>query len=488
MTTNKPLLTDTALEAALARYAGRVSATGLQAGIMADVAATEQARRPLLALPGPLAHPAAPGRLAAIPTVAWVLLLTGLLLGLVVGGLAGGLWRSPDRAVVVVPSRSPVATVNPAVATVLATTKAHPLPAQATCPAGSNPDTPGPADQVRAGGAMAFDRRAGRIVMLAQAEGADEAVDPEGWGASQTWIYDVCANTWQRIDPPEEPRGGWGSPGPARLVYDADSDRTLAFAADDEIWSYELAAGRWSRVGSLRIAADGAANTTYGTIFYHDPSGLVVVYDGVSMWAYDVETDTLTEVPQRPDPSLPAGSGLPEGKIAFGYDPVRDLVVAVVVPHGPALGGNPPQYTRPTDPWGETWTFDPGTGIWHKETSPAAADLIVCGFWWNSIDCWPTSGRAVFDEASGMTLFLQRDLSKPRSHDRVDAYDAVTRTWRTLAPDTTQGGDRPYWCASTPPVYDPLNARIVCQGTADSGRGVSVFSTATGSWRWLLDP
>ena len=37
MTTNTPL-TDTVLEALLARYAGRVSAEGLQAGIMADVA------------------------------------------------------------------------------------------------------------------------------------------------------------------------------------------------------------------------------------------------------------------------------------------------------------------------------------------------------------------------------------------------------------------------------------------------------------------
>jgi hypothetical protein len=103
MTTNRQL-TDAALEASLARYAGRVSANGLQAGIMADVAATEQAHRPLFVLPGWLDRPVAPGRLAAIPTVAWVLLLTGLLLGLVVGGLAAGAFRR-DVAVV-----TPIAT------------------------------------------------------------------------------------------------------------------------------------------------------------------------------------------------------------------------------------------------------------------------------------------------------------------------------------------------------------------------------------------
>lgn len=97
--TENTQLTDTALEAALARYAGRVSAAGLRAGIMADVAATEQARRPLVALPGWLDRPVAPGRMAAIPTVAWVLLLTGLLMGLVIGGLAAGAFRR-DLAVV----------------------------------------------------------------------------------------------------------------------------------------------------------------------------------------------------------------------------------------------------------------------------------------------------------------------------------------------------------------------------------------------------
>lgn len=180
MTTNRQL-TDAALEAALARHVQRVSADGLQAGIMAEVATTEQARRPLLALPGWLARPEAAGRLAAIPTVAWLLLLTGLLLGLVVGGLAGGLWRGPDRTVVVPPSPRPVTvmTVVEEATDILATTKARSLPSQATCPPGSDPDVLGEADQARpagyalvtVAGAVAFDRHAGRIVLLA---GADE--------------------------------------------------------------------------------------------------------------------------------------------------------------------------------------------------------------------------------------------------------------------------------------------------------------------------
>jgi hypothetical protein len=113
--TIKPTLTDRALDAAFARYAERVSAEGLQAQIMADVEATEQVRRPYFALPGWLARPVAPGRLAAVPTVAWVLLLTGLLLGFVVGGLAGGVWRGPDQSLLVVSSPTPLVERSPSV-------------------------------------------------------------------------------------------------------------------------------------------------------------------------------------------------------------------------------------------------------------------------------------------------------------------------------------------------------------------------------------
>jgi hypothetical protein len=105
--TAKPRLTDAALEAALARYARRVSAEGLHVEIMAGVEATDQARGPLLALPGWLARPAAPGRLAAVPAVAWLLLLTGLLLGLIAGLVVGAGHAHESITSVASPSPSP---------------------------------------------------------------------------------------------------------------------------------------------------------------------------------------------------------------------------------------------------------------------------------------------------------------------------------------------------------------------------------------------
>lgn len=415
-----------------------------------------------------------PGRL----TLLWAAVLAALLLAAALAA-AAFVGSQRNQAVVIAPSPLATMTVTTEAADILATTKAHPLPAQATCPPGSNPNAPGSAGQDRPTGgtwhgdvAMAFDRHAGRVVLLAP----DER-DPYG-RAWQTWTYDVCANTWQRMSPAMEP------PAADRLVYDADSDRILAFTnvgnlAGGEIWSYDLAADRWTQVGSVPWAGD---NDLFGTIFYHDPSGLVVAYDGVTMWAFDVDSTTLAKVRQRPDPAQPVGAGLPQGNVALGYDPGHDQVVAVAgwySDHGVRL--QPRNGEGPAD----TWTFDPGTGSWRKETAPAFGQLIVCGGMGDvSVRdrCYPTNGRAVYDEAAGLTVFMN---GVAFGISRIDAWDAGQRAWLTLFPGISADQPSDNWCTSLPPVYDPLNRRIVCLPDGDA---VSAFSTATGQWRWLLEP
>ena len=90
-----------------------------------------------------------------------------------------------------------------------------------------------------------------------------------------------------------------------------------------------------------------------------------------------------------------------------------------------------PSYLTPSSRWDETWTFDPGTGFWRKEASAAASDLIVCGVDWRGSDeWWPTPGRAVFDDVSGLWVF-----SRP--------HGTVMTTLPRLCPLST------YLCAST---------------------------------------
>jgi hypothetical protein len=350
---------------------------------------------------------------------------------------------------------------------ILATTKAKPLPAQATCPPGSDPDTPGPVDQRRprnVDGAQAFDRHAGRIIVLAN----DEQPRP------RTWTFDVCRNVWQRMDPPEEP--GWEDP--VTLVYDADSDRTIAFARN-RVWSYDLAADRWTKEGELPssmsfIAGWGEGDRTAAV--YHHPSGLVIVYDRDSVWAYDVETDTWTEVAQTPDPSRPVGLGLPEDVTAVAYDRERNLLLAAVaVPDGflddTGLRSEYQYRSWLADAVLEIWAFDPATGVWRLEPSQVPASVL-----W-SRDGWfygPVS-RVVFDEANGVTIFMSVG-------GWVEAYDG-RRNWRASRADGSMGDESDIRCHGVDPVYDPLHGRIVCQV---GGGGVSSFATATGEWTWLL--
>lgn len=353
--------------------------------------------------------------------------------------------------------------------TILATTKAKPLPTQATCPPGSDPDAPGPIDQERPAnvdGAQAFDRHAGRIIVLAN----DEQPRP------RTWTFDACSNTWQRMDPPEEP--GWDDP--VTLVYDADSDRTIAFARN-RVWSYDLSADRWTKEGELPGSMNFIAGWGYGdrtAAVYHHPSGLVIVYDRDSTWAYDVETDTWTEVAQTPDPSRPAGSGLPHGVTAVAYDRDRNLLLAAVaVPDGflddTGLRSESQYRSWLADAVLEIWAFDPATGSWRLAPSQVPAGVL-----W-SRDGWfygPVS-RVAFDEASGVTVYMSAD-------GWVEAYDGQ-RSWRAFPADGSMGDGTDVRCDSVDPVYDPLHGRIVCQVY---GGGVSAFATATGQWTWLLKP
>jgi hypothetical protein len=173
------------------------------------------------------------------------------------------------------------------------------------CPPGSAPDALGPADQARPPGAgpMAFDRAAGKVLMLA---------------SRGTWTFDVCSNTWTRlqsrsgphtglalvddpgadliigVDYPEHPVASpphawaysladntWIRKGPApdyvaRLWYDAASAQVAAWAAesDDEpgtIWTYDVATDAWAAVGALEVVGGYGWNTP-GDLLAYDAS------------------------------------------------------------------------------------------------------------------------------------------------------------------------------------------------------------------------
>jgi hypothetical protein len=362
------------------------------------------------------------------PAMPWVMLLLACLLVVVVGGMLVVGSQPARRLPAVVP---PVGQV-------------------ATCPPGSTPDEPGPVGQARPAeerSATAFDRRAGRLVVVTNA----------GDGV-ETWTFDVCTNTWTQMHPNREPPGFEDN---AQLVYDVDSDVTILVSAGIggspatpwSVWAYDLQADTWTE--------RGAAPTTDARVFMaYDPvSGLLVgakrYYPDPNrkeLWTYEVETDTWTLIDQAN-----AGPDYP----VIAYDASVDRLVEYG--EGAAYGG--PAY--------ETWLFDIRRGTWSRS---AAERPGVVG--------WLTAPGIVYDEAAERTLIFKRDP--------LTAYDARADLWEILAaPETISPPTDPWHSAPSAYVYDAVNRRLVgwrVGGNLNQESGVAALDLTNRKWTVLLEP
>ena len=72
-------------------------------------------------------------------------------------------------------------------------------------------------------------------------------------GSDETWTYDLASNTWQKLEPPQNP-GGLSR---HTLVYDPVTDRTILFGGQiggaqfsysEEIWVFDLNTNTWTNI------------------------------------------------------------------------------------------------------------------------------------------------------------------------------------------------------------------------------------------------
>ncbi len=319
---------------------------------------------------------------------------------------------------------------------------------QMTCPPGSDPDLPGPADQARPRAdfvSMTFDREAGQIVLL--------ATDPVATGATETtetWTFDVCSNRWFR-------RSGAGAPERALLAYDRDSRAVVAFAPQYSGGEpvYASVFGRTTEGWSRRSAAP--LQQLLGVV-YEPRSGQIVVHGRTAetadpeLWAYDVDRDSWTRVRQVNAPDLGAD---PQHEL-LAYDPRRQRIVLHLIDR--------------------SWEYYPPSGWWSVDR--ASSPPVNGGF-------FGVPGAIATDEATGRVVVY--------SAGQVLAYEGEGGRWapvQTLAdwpdPDDRYGQSI---------VYDPLNQRFVVYG--GQARRDDVWSTtddvvaldpSTGTWITLVPP
>jgi len=293
--------------------------------------------------------------------------------------------------------------------TILTTTKATAAPVAASCPDGSDPDAPGPVDQVRPGEgpwsnqAAVFDTHQGRIVYL------DET--------GETWTFDVCTNTWHAMNPTGTPFGGGEM---VELVYDIDSDRTIMFGRSASVSVYDANINTWTqRVPDPDIYP---VNWPKGAVY--DPiSGLVLlVTDDGGVTAYDVEADTWTTIGIIFEPLKENydGQGLTVGP-PFLIGHVAETDRLAFLPFNSHPRQDDGELVNPRD--GSTIPLEePGGGV--------------------------AGGFGSFSYATG------GETAYTHGEDGVCRLDPVTLDWDCHA--TSQRGDIP-----AAMVYDPINSRIV---------------------------
>jgi len=323
------------------------------------------------------------------------------------GGIVG--FNSEDilRLIVPVdeaPGATPGTTIVPAEEewnSILANTQAGPTPPTATCPPNSSPDEPGPMSQERPmegfNGMLAgaFDQRLGKIIY----------VDITG----DTWSFDVCTNMWRNLNPSGTPP----AESSAGLVYDVDSDRTIALG--NTIGVYNAEANEWSTIG-------GRLENPLGAVY--DPvSGLVVTTqytdDTAALWAYDVDNNAwmlLGVVPEVGD--------------LLGYTPELDCLIITTLDN-------------------HTILLDPRSG----ERTIVVTTTPAVGLVWPSASYGPAN-QTVF-VARGTRLL--GDIFVDVFPGLICGFDSETLTWGSCFSSPDEGRYQAFGAI----VGDPINNRLV---------------------------
>jgi hypothetical protein len=423
----------------------------------------------------PVPTPRWKGPLIAVGTAAVILVVVAGSLLLLGGGEADVVDEPipttlvpPATTVPVTEATSPVVGAwNP----ILSTTVAGEAPAAATCPPGTNPDVPGPVDQVRPANegvgvvTAVFDRHAGRVVYVNQLR--------------ETWTFDVCTNTWYQMHPTGALIGGeffWSG-----LVYDVDSDVTIALGSQG-VYVYDANTNTWTHPANDRLGPDTDHITPYDPVWgdvpyggVYDPvSGLIITSasrrnsetnsDSLEFWAYDVDTNEWTLLdPVRREPR--AEEGFVSVSEFLGYSEQLDRLI---VPGGirrSSLSGSS------------------GSMVWEEATilvDPRTGDVTVLPIESPGIDPWLPNGT--YGAAGGTVYVATMTLDTP--HD-ICGFDANVKSWTACfdAPDDADIG---------PLVGDSINNRLVLlnagpwAGTILNGNGAIDFDT--GEWTQIVAP
>ena len=268
--------------------------------------------------------------------------------------------------------------------------------------------TPTPIPSITARGyhQMAYDSDAGLVIVFGGQTGY--WLDKK-FQSHATWVYDPSANIWEQMKTNKNPGGFAGGD----MVYNPKAKCSiLSIASDDftelQTWAYYTEENTWERL------ADGPINMVGQHLAYDSESDRVIMFGGVEMtdfqlidetWAYDINTDTWTNMNPATHPNRRNYHGMT-------YDSKADRVV---VWGGDVGGGQDPS----------VWTYDYNTNTWEElsaeNTNPPTHYYYMSFVYDESMD-----KIVMYGGAGG-------------GNDETWVYDLNTNMWEQMIPATNPG-------------------------------------------------
>lgn len=225
--------------------------------------------------------------------------------------------------------------------------------------------------------AMAYDPDTEQIILFGGVSSYGEWLD-------DTWAYDTATNSWFDLAPPgARPLSRMGH----ALAYDPVTRQTILFGGIDDIdtyfgdtWAYDFATNSWLDLNPAGQVPTGR----YGhTMVYDADTGRVLLFGGwgndgnfSDTWAYDPQSNTWAELdPGTTGPANRAGQSMV-------YDTARGRAILI--------GGWGDDVF-----FGDTWAFDSAAGRWDEVDQGGAGAPEPRGL-----------AAAAYDPATGSTVLF----------------------------------------------------------------------------------
>jgi N-acetylneuraminic acid mutarotase len=234
------------------------------------------------------------------------------------------------------------------------------------------------------GDAVAYDARANRAVVFSE---------------GGTWIFDPATNRWSKQE-----NAAPGAVFGARAAYDVGSDRTILFDGDGRTWAYDLGTDTWTEMAP----AVSPSPRLWYVMDYQQGSDRIVLFGGISAgqqysgdtWIYHYDSDTWTEIYPTTSPNARSYS-------AMAYDPGTDRLILFGGVTGPV---------RAERVFGDTWAYDVETNTW-TELAPAPAPS---GRGWHAI---------AYDAGGGVIVLFGGGPTRDDVVAETWIYDPAANAW-----------------------------------------------------------